>query len=166
MPEIYGMAGHLIRRLNQISVSVFTEHMAALGLELTPIQFAALDILADRPGMDQATLAGTIAYDRVTIGGAIERLERKGLVIRNISSRDRRARELYVSPRGKALLEQLRPEIWHLQDIVLRGLDSAERHQFLQLLQKATEAGNELSRAPLQLQVLPLSPADADGDPD
>ncbi|HPE59331.1 MAG TPA: MarR family transcriptional regulator [Thiolinea sp.] len=159
MPEIYGMAGHLIRRLNQISVSVFTERMTALGLELTPIQFAALDILADRPGLDQATLAGTIAYDRVTIGGVIERLERKGLVIRNISTRDRRARELYVSSRGRALLEQLRPEIWSLQDIVLRGLDSAERRQFLDLLSKATEAGNELSRAPLQIPALPPPPS-------
>ena len=47
MSEIYQMAGHLIRRLQQISVSVFTEHMRAAGYDLTPVQFAALSAIAN-----------------------------------------------------------------------------------------------------------------------
>ena len=85
------MAGHLIRRMNQISTHVFSQRMQAEGRDLTPVQFAALDTIIANPGIDQASVAARIAYDRATIGGVIDRLEQKGYVERTISRRDRRA---------------------------------------------------------------------------
>ncbi|WP_292685703.1 MarR family transcriptional regulator [Novosphingobium sp.] len=76
--DIYGMPGHLIRRLQQQSTQVFAARMREAGFDITPVQFAAMDALAARPGIDQATLAQLIAYDRATIGGVVDRLEGKG----------------------------------------------------------------------------------------
>ncbi len=42
MLEIYEMPGHLVRRLNQASVSVFMEEASKKGFDLTPVQYAAL----------------------------------------------------------------------------------------------------------------------------
>jgi DNA-binding MarR family transcriptional regulator len=150
MLEIHRLPGHLIRRLHQISSAVFAERMAAEGYDLTPVQYAALAAIEAEPEIDQATLAGLIAYDRVTIGGAIDRLEQKGLVSRAVSQHDRRARVLRLSPAGAKTLRELRPIIHALQDDILIGLSAAEKETFLRLIAKATEAGNALSRAPLQ----------------
>jgi len=84
---IYNMAGHLIRRLNQISASVFQERVLACGHDMTSVQFAALNAISSNEGIDQATLAGLIAYDRPTIGGVVDRLEKKGLVTKVVSQR-------------------------------------------------------------------------------
>lgn len=146
--NIHNMAGHLIRRLNQISVSVFQARMKQAGLDLTPVQFAALNALAQYPGLDQARLAGLIAYDKVTIGGVVERLARKGWVVRAQSEADRRARSLHLTKDGAALLARVTPLVQDLQDDILTGLDAEERALFLRLARKAALEGNALSRAP------------------
>lgn len=150
MSDLETMPGHLIRRLQQISVARFTSRMAEAGLDLTSVQYAALLTLRDHPGLDQQTLAGMIAYDRVTIGGVIDRLVQKGFVDRETSPSDRRARVLMLSDRGSHALEVATPWVDKVQDDLISQLTSEERDTFLKLLQKTTKAGNELSRAPLR----------------
>lgn len=148
--QIHAMPGHLIRRLNQISVGIFADKMADAGLTLTPVQFAALSAVAEHPGIDQATVAGLIAYDRATLGKVIDKLESRGYILRETSSRDRRAKVLRVSEAGLALLTQARPIVAALQSEIIGGLTPDEQQVFLRLLDKATMAGNEHSRAPLK----------------
>lgn len=143
------MAGHLIRRLNQISTSVFQDRIKAHGFDVTPVQFAALNAVHSNPGIDQASLAGLIAHDRATIGGVIDRLQTKGLVDRTISAKDRRAREVRLTPKGEILLQNLTPVVQTLQTDILVGLTEAERAQFLHLAARVATQGNALSRAPL-----------------
>ena len=153
------MPGHLIRRLQQISVSVFADRMRNLGHDLTAPQFAALTTLARAPGIDQATLAGMIAHDRPTIGGVVERLEGKGLLARTQSKTDRRAKVLVLTAEGEALLETLTPEIRALQSEILPGLSAEEQATFVALAEKVAKAGNDVARAPL---ILPTTePQDA-----
>lgn len=149
MTELNTMAGHLIRRLNQISASVFAEKMKQAGQDLTPVQFGALSTLRAHPNVDQATLAGLIAHDRVTMGAVLDRLQNKGLIARNISPTDRRARVLSLTPAGQDVLTTVTPIVRALQDEILTGLSASEKAQLLRLMQKATEAGNDRSRAPL-----------------
>jgi DNA-binding MarR family transcriptional regulator len=131
------MAGHLIRRLHQQSTLVFVQRTQEAGFDVTPIQFAALDAISNQPGMDQATLAEQIAYDRATIGGVIERLEQKGWVRRVVSERDRRARELSLTPEGQRILKALLPVVRDLQDDILPSLTEADRARFLKLARQA-----------------------------
>ena len=131
------MAGHLIRRLHQQSTQVFQTRTQAAGFELTSVQFAALDGIAQQPGIDQASLAATIGFDRATLGGVIDRLELKGLVQREVSAQDRRARQLYLTPAGEQLRAASRPVVEALQAEILAPLSAAEREAFLALAQKA-----------------------------
>ena len=147
--EIHKMAGHLIRRLNQISTSVFQDRMKSRGLDLTQVQFAAMNAIRANPGIDQAGLAGMIAYDKATIGGVVDRLESKGLVERRTNERDRRAREVTLTSQGARLLAEVTPDVRELQADILVGLTGEEQAQFLKLAEKAAQGGNMLSRAPL-----------------
>jgi MarR family transcriptional regulator, temperature-dependent positive regulator of motility len=135
------MAGHLIRRLQQQSAQVFQAQTQAAGFDLTSVQFAALDAIAEQPGIDQATLAATIGFDRATIGGVIERLENKGLLQRTVSEQDRRARLLTLTREGAKLLAACRPVVEALQADILAPLTGKERAAFLALAQKALGQG-------------------------
>ncbi len=150
MTDTNDMPGHLARRFQQIAVAVFLNEVEHAGFDLTPVQYAALAAIHANPGIDQITLAGLIAYDRTTITGVIDRLVQKGLVLRQASSRDRRARELKITDQGARTFRAITPAVETAQQIMVRGLTGAEAKELVRLLQKAIAAGNELSRAPLR----------------
>ncbi|MBO3760543.1 MarR family transcriptional regulator [Ciceribacter sp. L1K22] len=150
MKDFDHMPGHLARRFQQIAVAVFHAEANALGFDLTPVQFAALSAIDSYPGIDQAGLAGVIAYDRTTITGVVDRLVQKGLATRQASVSDRRVRELRVTALGAKTLKEIEPAVRSAQTLMLRGLDEDEAETLLGLLRKAVEAGNDLSRAPMR----------------
>lgn len=135
--EAYGMAGHLIRRLNQISTQVFMARAREAGFDVTQVQFAAMDAIRAHPGVDQASVAALIAYDRATIGGVIDRLVAKGYVSRTVSDRDRRAREVHLTTEGAAVFAALLPLVRSLQDEILGKLSADEREAFITLARKS-----------------------------
>ena len=137
--EAYGMAGHLIRRLQQISTQVFTTRAREAGFDLTSVQFAAMDAIREKPGIDQAGVAAMIAYDKATIGGVIDRLVAKGLVARSVSERDRRAREVRLTKDGQRIFDALLPVVRDLQDDILAPLTPEDRARFLDLSRRVID---------------------------
>ena len=138
--EAQKMAGHMIRRLHQLSTQVFTRRIHDAGFDLTPVQFAAMDAISSFPGIDQAGIAQKIGYDRATIGGVIDRLEQKGFVTRNVSRQDRRAREVWPTDAGMETYGASLPVVDAAQDEILEGLTAPERARFLELAAKALSA--------------------------
>jgi len=128
---IYDMAGHLIRRLHQQSTYLFAQRTQAAGFDLTAVQYAALEAIFSNPGADQAYLAECIGYDRATIGGVIDRLEKKGWVRRVVSETDRRAREVSLTAKGNSVRVALQPVVKGLQQDILQPLDASDQAQFI-----------------------------------
>lgn len=131
------MPGHLIRRLHQQSTHVFLQRTQDAGFDLTAVQFAALDAIYTHPASDQAHVAEWIGYDRATIGGVIDRLEKKGWIRRVVSEQDRRARELSLTSEGVRVRSELLPIVQALQKEILRSLSATERASFLKLARQA-----------------------------
>ena len=139
--QVLDVAGHLIRRLHQQSTQIFVQHTQAAGFDLTPVQYAALEAIHVHPGADQALVAEIIGYDRATIGGVIERLEKKGWVHRAVSQRDRRAKELSLSAQGRQVRSALQPIVQSLQQDILSALSAQEKAQFMLLARKLVKLG-------------------------
>ena len=150
MTATQDMPGHLARRFQQIAVAVFLAEVERAGFDLTPVQYAALAAIADQPGIDQATLAGLIAYDRTTITGVVDRLTQKGLIERRANAADRRVRELHITSDGSRTLRAVTPAVEQAQQVMVQGLSAKEAGELVRLLKKAVASGNELSRAPLR----------------
>ena len=131
--SVRDMAGHLIRRLHQQSTQVFVQRTQAAGFDLTQVQYAALEAIYENPGADQAQVAELIGYDRATIGGVVERLEKKGWIRRVVSEHDRRARELSLTAKGNSTRLRLQPIVKDLQKDILQPLSSKEQEVFIQL---------------------------------
>jgi DNA-binding MarR family transcriptional regulator len=145
------LPGHLARRFHQISTTLFDLEMSGAELALTPVQFAALVAIRDRPDIDQATLAATIAYDRTTIGGVVDRLTEKGMVERYADPADRRCKRLKLASVGHDALAIAEPLVSRSQKLLVSSLTRAEQEQLLTLMQKVVDALGDTSRTSRQL---------------
>ena len=143
--DLYEQPGHLIRRAQQIAVSMFFD---ALGRDVTPVQYAVLRMLQERPGIDQVTLAREVALDTSTTADIAARLENKGWILREVLPR--RQRRLVLTAAGEAVLARLVPGIHRMNDALLGGLDASEREAFMRLLRKFVQMNNSQSRAPMR----------------
>lgn len=144
--NIDDLPGHYIRRLHQISVGVFLQELADLGI--TPVQYAALQTVANQPGIDQRTLARLIALDASTTGGVVDRLEQRGALERRTAPADRRARQLWLTEAGEQLLADAVPAMLSAQQLILAPLTDRQRADFMRLLRLVVDQNNALSRAP------------------
>lgn len=144
--DMDALPGYYIRRLQQIAVAIFLQETEAHGI--TPVQFAALQMVSNAPGTDQRTLARSIGLDTSTTAGVVDRLEARGLLQRNASAKDRRVKLLSPTGEGLALLQALVPAMLHAQQRMLEPLPARERAEFMRMLKVLVTANNELSRAP------------------
>ena len=143
--DLYEQPGHLIRRAQQIAVAMFFD---ALGRDVTPVQYAVLRMLQERPGIDQVTLAREVALDTSTTADIAARLEAKGWILREVLPR--RQRRLVLTPGGEAVLARLVPALADMNQGLLGRLDVAERAEFMRLLRKFVQTNNGESRAPMR----------------
>jgi DNA-binding MarR family transcriptional regulator len=144
--DLEGLPGYYIRRLQQIVVGKFVAETTDFGI--TPVQWAALRAARSRPEMDQRTLARRIGFDTSTIGGVIDRLERRGLMERRAAPEDRRVRRLVVTAEGVALLKKMDPKVLEVQDWLMAPLSEADRKRFMKMLRTIVEANADSSRSP------------------
>ena len=132
--ELYDQPGHLIRRAQQIATQHFRE---VLGPEVTPVQYAALRMLQEKPGIDQVTLARLIALDTSTTADMATRLEAKGWIVRELLPR--RQRKLMLTEEGQAMLIGFVPNVLQLRRSMLAPLNEQEQLQLLNLLSKLVQ---------------------------
>ncbi len=140
--DLQDQPGHLIRRAHQLAVARF---VGAVGPRVTPLQYAILRTLHDRPGIDQVTLAQAVALDNSTTADTAVRLEAKGLISRELLAR--RQRKLLLTKAGEQLLADVGPALQQMNESLLAGLPPAERDALLGLLRRFIEANSEAGRA-------------------
>jgi DNA-binding MarR family transcriptional regulator len=133
--EMAEFAGQLFFRLWRVSHERTTEALESVGL--TPPLFALLNVLGARRGAIQQEIGQAMGIDPSTMVSLIDQLENAGLAKRRTHPKDRRAREVSITPKGRRALERARGLAARVEDDVLRGLSAAERDQLLTLLRRA-----------------------------
>src|SRR4029450_7967848 len=137
-PPVTEFVGQLFFRLWRAAHVRATDVLGSVGL--TPALFALLNVIAAREGAIQQELGAVLGTDRSTMVSLIDQLESAGLAKRRPSARDRRAREIAITPKGRRLLGPPRRMISEPEDEVRPGLPAAERREFLRLLRRALES--------------------------
>ncbi|WAC22359.1 MarR family winged helix-turn-helix transcriptional regulator [Blastomonas sp. SL216] len=135
--SLFGLAsmpGHLIRRSQQIATALFAEEVGEL--DLTPVQFAVLMVVVDRPRIEAARISDLIAFDRSTLADVLDRLARRKLIERTVSLTDKRAKAVVATPEGIALFERALPAVRRVQQRILEPLSTAERKAYVAMLTK------------------------------
>jgi DNA-binding MarR family transcriptional regulator len=127
-------SGFLLNWVAARSRARFADGLAEAGLHLR--EFAALNIIAARPGLTQHDLAAGAAIDASTLVATLDGLEQRGLAERQIQPEDRRKRAVFLTPEGEAALQRGRKFAARLGDELFGPLSAEERRRFEALLRK------------------------------
>lgn len=95
-------------QLRCAQLAVFRDIIASFeGIPITVVQFSALCVIRDNPGISQADLAAAIEVDRPRMVPILDALERQGWTERKTGTSDRRVRRICLTPAGEDILGQL-----------------------------------------------------------
>lgn len=136
--EVTQFAGQLFFRLWRATHTQTAAAFESIGL--TTALFAVLNLLLTREAMIQQEIGAAIGIDPSTMVGLIDDLERGGLAKRRPHPKDRRAREVVITAKGRRTVDKARALAAGVEDAVLQGLASDERRDLMALLRKALEA--------------------------
>jgi len=104
--------------------------------DLTPAQFDVIATLGNTCGLSMGDIGEKTLITKGTLTGVVDRLEKKGLVCRQIPPDNRRSVVVTLTPAGTQLFEQVFPA--HIIDIKQRldALDDSEMELLRVLLRR------------------------------
>ncbi|MGA3437755.1 MarR family winged helix-turn-helix transcriptional regulator [Lactiplantibacillus plantarum] len=127
--QVLILARQIKRRRNQ--------HLRTVGL--TTQQADALIFFTDQPGR---TVTAFKTYQEITHQTArmiVQRLQTRGYVQLVVSPTDARAKQVVVTPSGRAKREQLRQHGWQTSAQMFAHLDAEQQQVFLDLLRQVNQ---------------------------
>jgi DNA-binding MarR family transcriptional regulator len=131
-PPLPRVPALLARRFHQVCSTMIGDAIAGEGI--VQLEYASLIALEIEPGIDQRRLADAIGIDPSNASLVVDRLYSMGLIERRVNGVDRRARELYLTPKGKALWRRARVKGTVANAKVIAPLAPHERELFLDML--------------------------------
>lgn len=108
-------------------------------VSLTPEQFLLIDVLWNQGQMSQQQLANTMQKDKNSITKLIDALEKKELVVRKKSKRDRRSNIIVLTEKAETMKLEAKEKGIMLLDKMLEGISEEELRSFLNTLNKMSE---------------------------
>jgi DNA-binding MarR family transcriptional regulator len=134
---------HLIHRVLQLALDIYSEENGADSL--TQRQFAVLEAVSHKSGLTQTDLVRATGIDRSTLADLVSRMTTKGLLDREKSVVDARAKAVRLSAAGQAALDAARPKVEAADKRIMALLPKGKRDGFLDLL---SELAGEADAAP------------------
>jgi DNA-binding MarR family transcriptional regulator len=114
--------GFLVHDVSRMRRTVFDQAVKPLGL--TRSQWWVLANLSRHPGKGvmQIELAHTLDVGKVTVGGLVDRLEASGHVERRPDPTDRRAKLVFITPKGYQVIQGMTAIGEELNGVILDGI--------------------------------------------
>lgn len=136
----------LVLRLSQIRNAFMSGPHPFQDLPLTMREVGVLIYLGDRADAIMTELATAVDTPLSTATRIIDRLERKGLVVRSKSERDRRLVVISLSEKGRMIDNATRENELAVALKMLESLTKGEREILLELMAKVGKALNPAIR--------------------
>ena len=126
--------GFLISQLGFFSSKRFMEALEPLGID--PREFLLMRFVAAADGRPQHELAERLAIPPSRMVALVDRLEEAGFIERRPDPEDRRVRGLYLTRKGRGVLERAGKVAIDYETRLCAGINREEREQLIDLLQK------------------------------
>ena len=120
--------GFLISDVARLMRTAFDRRVRRLGL--TRSQWLVINRLHRRPGATQSELAEMLEVEKATAGRMVDRMEKKGWVVRRADAADRRVNRLFLTAEADLIQVQLAQIADRTVDSALALLSAREREQF------------------------------------
>ena len=129
-PRLWIVLARCYRAVSQIAERSIAE--AGLGLS----DFAALEALLNKGPLTITAIQSKVLLASGSMTAAVDRLERKGLLIRKATTSDRRAKVLELTPEGKRVVEAAFGRHTAELETAMAILNGVEKRQLYSLLKK------------------------------
>jgi DNA-binding MarR family transcriptional regulator len=133
-PEDERHIGFLISDIARLMRTAFDRRVRALGL--TRSQWLVINRLHRRPGATQSELAEMLEVEKATAGRMVDRMEKKGWVLRRADAGDRRVNRLHLTQEALLIQVQLAQIADRTVEDALALLSSRERDQFAKSMRR------------------------------
>ena len=131
---------HLMHRVLQLALDIYSEEAGADGP--TQRQFAVMEAVAAKEGLTQTDLVRATGIDRATLADLVTRMTAKGLLDRERSTIDARAKAVRLSEAGAELLASARPRVEAADKRIMALLPKGKRDGFIELLSDLATAAD------------------------
>ena len=131
---------HLMHRALQLALDIYAEELGGDGP--TQRQFAVMEAVSVKEGLTQTDLVKATGIDRSTLADLVARMTAKGLLNRERSTLDARAKAVRLSAEGQALLDAARPKVEAADKRIMAMLPKAKRDGFLDILSDLAAAAD------------------------
>lgn len=131
---------HLMHRALQLALDIYSEEAGDGGP--TQRQFAVMEAVSVKEGLTQTELVRATGIDRSTLADLVARMTTKGLLSRERSTLDARAKAVRLSAAGEAALEAARPRVEAADKRIMGLLPKAKRDGFLDMLAEIAAAAD------------------------
>jgi len=150
LDELYRRPGFLLRRAHQISVALFLEEAAGLGITTT--QYGTMVVLRARESLDQVGIATLVGIDRSTTALVVCKLEEAGYIERRDDKVDKRRKIITLSKTGHAMLDRVAQPTARARERALEAFSAKDAAKFLELLERFVDVFNDQTRAPIRAE--------------
>ena len=117
------------------AIATSVEHsIADLGLCIS--DFMALEALLHKGPLTISEIQAKVLLASGSMTAAVDRVESMGLVVRKTTTKDRRARLLELTPKGRRLIRQAYAEHARHLETIMSVLDAGEKRHFYAALKK------------------------------
>jgi DNA-binding MarR family transcriptional regulator len=139
--ELPAYVGYQVRRAQ---AKIFADFEATLGnFDFTPGSFGVLTLIRANPGITQVALAAAFGVDKSTMSPVIFRLEKRGLIRREVLASDRRCHALYLDAAAEPQFLAAREKVRAFEASVASRLSKPEQRELSRLLAKLQGGGTQ-----------------------
>src|SRR6185312_554183 len=116
---------------------IFADFEVALAnLDFTPGSFGVLTLIRANPGITQVALAAAFGVDKSTMSPVVVRLEKRGLLRREVLLSDRRCHALYLERAAEAAYLAAREKVRAFEGGLAARHTKTEQRELARLLGK------------------------------
>ncbi len=126
--------GLLLRESSRLMRRRFVRVARAAGLALNRSEATLLLLVSEEPGVNVVGVANIMDIETISAVRLVDALERDGLLERRPHPTDRRARSLWLTDRGRAVVGQVQTINAVVHAEAFAGLSGTEQRRLLSLL--------------------------------
>jgi len=131
----HAIVGYQLAQAAIVTNQVFDERVGHRG-GLRRVEFTILALVKSNPDVTARQLARALAVTPPNIAIWLDKLESRGLVARERSTRDARMQHVRLTGRGNTLVDRSVQSLLEGEQAALAGLSAAERAMLVELLHK------------------------------
>jgi DNA-binding MarR family transcriptional regulator len=131
---LLSLVGYNCRRAYLNIMPVFEKRMAKY--QLRPVDLSVLSLLKANPNINQKRLSEAVNVSPPNLAILLDKLEQRGLLLRQRNPLDRRSQTLVLTPEGLSTCTKAEKTAAELELAATAALTDDERAQLIALLQK------------------------------